>query len=199
MSETKAAKDSEQTFLFWLDMEMTGLDAEKEKILEVAVLVTDHNLTPFGSLETVVFQPPEILATMDEWCRKTHGKSGLVDRVPTGISEASLDGRLCALLDAPDCPKGRPILAGNSIAQDRKFVDRYLPQFAARLHYRMLDVSSFKIIFEHRLGLKYKKQNKHRALDDIRESIAELQYYLSFMHFDKPLVPSQGQGGEVVS
>lgn len=177
-------KTPESTFLFWLDLEMTGLEVEKEKILEAAALVTDHDLKAFGSLEAVVYQSPEVLAGMDEWCRKTHGKSGLVDRVPLGITEAALDDGLCALLDTPDCPKGRPILAGNSIAQDRKFIDRYLPKFAARLHYRMLDVSSFKIIFEHRLGLKYKKQNKHRALDDVRESIAELQYYLGYVRFE---------------
>jgi oligoribonuclease len=190
------SKASESTFLFWLDMEMTGLDVEKEKILEVAALVTDHDLKPFGSLEAVVYQSPEVLAGMDEWCRKTHGKSGLVDRVPHGITEAALDDSLCAMLDAPDCPKGRPILAGNSIGQDRKFIDRYLPKFAARLHYRMLDVSSFKIVFEHRLGLKYKKQNKHRALDDVRESIAELQYYLGYIRFDKTADPAHGGGAQ---
>ena len=175
---------------------MTGLEVEKEKILEVAALVTDHDLKSFGSLEAVVFQPAEVLAGMDEWCRKTHGKSGLVDRVPHGITEAALDDSLCSLLDAPDCPKGRPILAGNSIAQDRKFIDRYLPKFAARLHYRMLDVSSFKIVFEHRLGLKYKKQNKHRALDDVRESIAELQCYLGYIRFENTANPAPSGGAQ---
>ncbi len=193
MSENKTP---ESTFLFWLDLEMTGLEVEKEKILEAAALVTDHDLKAFGSLEAVVYQSPEVLAGMDEWCRKTHGKSGLVDRVPHGITEAALDDRLCALLDTPDCPKGRPILAGNSIAQDRKFIDRYLPKFAARLHYRMLDVSSFKIIFEHRLGLKYKKQNKHRALDDVRESIAELQYYLGYVRFESSADLVRGGGAQ---
>jgi oligoribonuclease len=187
---------SEATFLFWLDMEMTGLEVEKEKILEVAALVTDHDLKAFGSLEAVVYQSPEVLAGLDEWCRKTHGKSGLVNRVPNGITEAALDDGLCAMLDAPDCPKGRPILAGNSIGQDRKFIDRYLPKFAARLHYRMLDVSSFKIIFEHRLGLKYKKQNKHRALDDVRESIAELQFYLGYVRLENTAAPLPGGGAQ---
>ncbi len=187
---------SEATFLFWLDMEMTGLEVEKEKILEVAALVTDHDLKAFGSLEAVVYQSPEVLAGMDEWCRKTHGKSGLVNRVPNGITEAALDDGLCAMLDAPDCPKGRPILAGNSIGQDRKFIDRYLPKFAARLHYRMLDVSSFKIIFEHRLGLKYKKQNKHRALDDVRESISELQFYLGYVRLENTAAPLPGGGAQ---
>lgn len=189
MTERKAP---EPCFLVWFDMEMSGLDAERDRVLEVAALITDMEFRPFESLEQVVFQPPEVLATMDEWCRKTHRKSGLTARVPHGVSEAEVDAHLCQLLDRPGIPKGHPVLAGNSIAQDRKFVDRYLPHFAARLHYRMLDVSSFKVLFEHRLGYKMQKHNKHRALDDIHESIAELQFYLTACDFSR-LGPASGE------
>ena len=178
-------KPPEPCFFVWFDMEMSGLDPERDRVLEVAALITDADLRPGPSLELVVFQAPEVLNAMDEWCRKTHRKSGLTERVPFGVSEAAADAALCELLDKPGLPAGRPVLAGNSIAQDRKFVDRYLPKFAARLHYRMLDVSSFKVIFEHRLGYKIQKVNKHRALDDIQESISELKFYLEHCDFGR--------------
>jgi oligoribonuclease len=182
------SKAPEACFLIWLDMEMSGLDPDAHRILEVAALITDLDVsTKHGSLERVVFQPPEVLSAMDDWCKKTHRKSGLTAKIPDGVTEAEADEALCALLDQPGNPPGRPILAGNSISQDRKFIDRYLPKFAARLHYRMLDVSSFKVIFEHRLGFKYQKANKHRAIDDIGESIEELNFYLSMCRFDPGL------------
>ena len=173
----KQNQNNEPIALVWLDLEMTGLDASRDLILEAAAIVTDLEFRELTQLEEVVFQPPEVLSRMDDWCKKNHGESGLLAKVPGGISEHELDTKLFQMLTV-HVPKGRPILAGNSIAQDRKFVDRYLPQFAKRLHYRMLDVSSFKVIFESKYGIKYKKQNKHRALDDIRESIAELKLYL---------------------
>lgn len=157
---------------------MTGLDPAHDRILEAALIVTspDFNET-LAEWETAVFQPPEVLAGMNEWCQKTHGESGLLNRVPGGISEDALDAKLAAAAEQ-FWGKQAVILCGNSIGQDRKFVDRYLPRFSSRLHYRMLDVSSFKIIFQERYDQKFAKRGTHRALDDIRESIAELQYYL---------------------
>lgn len=175
----------------WLDLEMTGLHPEKDRILEVALIVTDEHNQEKGRYETAVFQPQSVLDGMDEWCQKHHGESGLTARVPGGLPESEVDQKLRALLDTL-APKGRPILAGNSIAQDRRFVDRYLPLFAARLHYRMLDVSSFKVIFESRFQMKFQKQNKHRALDDIHESMAELEFYLT--HFNPAGVAPSGGG-----
>jgi len=167
-------------FYFWLDLEMTGLDEKTDRILEAAAIVTDNQLHPLETYETAVFQTPEVLAAMGSWCRKHHGESGLTARVPDGISEEKLDHALVELA-ARYLPDKKIILCGNSIGQDRKFVDAYLPRFAERLHYRMLDVTAFKIVFRDMLGIRHEKDQKHRALDDIRESIAELRYYLQYV------------------
>lgn len=171
------------THLYWLDLEMTGLDVNKEVIIEAACIVTDLNFKELESFETVVKQPQSYLDGMDAWNTEHHGKSGLTAKVPTGMEPDAVEFRLISMIDRhfPESktnPKLRPILAGNSIAQDRLFIDKHMPQLAARLHYRMLDVSSWKIMFNNKFDRVYKKQNAHRALDDIRESIGELRYYL---------------------
>lgn len=158
---------------------MTGLDPLKDRILEAAVIVTDKQLETVFEWETAVFQTPEILEGMNDWCQHHHAASGLIDRVPDGITEETLDTQLCAIVKKHFKKKNPVVICGNSISQDRKFIDAHLPQFASRLHYRMLDVSSFKIVFREMLGREFKKNNSHRALDDIKESIAELKYYMS--------------------
>lgn len=158
---------------------MTGLDPEKDRILEAGVIVTDKQLESVFEWETAVFQEPEALESMNDWCKHHHRESGLIDRVPSGISESALDEKLCAIALAHFKKKNPVVICGNSIAQDRKFIDRYLPGFASRLHYRMLDVSSFKIVYREMLGREFKKRNTHRAINDIKESIAELKYYMS--------------------
>lgn len=159
---------------------MSGLSPVEDKILEAAVIVTDKELTSVITYETAVFQSPEVLENMNAWCKEHHAKSGLTDRVSTGIPENELDDKLCAITDAyfRDEPV---ILCGNSIAHDRKFVEMHLPKFTSKLHYRMLDVSSFKIVFQEIFGKNYDKKNNHRALADIQESIAELKYYLDYI------------------
>lgn len=157
---------------------MTGLDPEVDRILEAGVIITDKYLEPVYEWETAVFQPSEVLESMNDWCKHHHGESGLLKRVPEGISEEDLDRTLGEIATKHFKKKNPVVICGNSIAQDRKFIDKYLPQFAERLHYRMLDVSSFKIVFREMLGREFKKANSHRALDDIRESIAELKYYM---------------------
>jgi oligoribonuclease len=163
---------------FWLDLEMTGLDPHRDRILEAAAVITDETFETMDSFETPVYQSPAVLEHMGEWCQKHHGASGLLDRVPHGMTESELDRRLCSLAELHLTPKP-VILCGNSIHQDRRFIENYLPGFASMLHYRMVDVSSFKVIFRDVLGLRFEKHNTHRALDDIQESIAELRYYLS--------------------
>ncbi len=163
----------------WIDLEMTGLDPATDRILEVAVIITDKLLNPLYEWETAVYQEPDTLAAMNEWCRHHHAASGLIDRVPNGIAETALDDTLSELAFKYFKRTNPLVICGNSIAQDRRFIERYLPKFAARLHYRMLDVSSFKIVFREMLGREFRKANTHRAIDDIRESIAELKYYMT--------------------
>lgn len=168
--------------LFWIDMEMTGLDVETEVIIEVAAIVTDLDFRELDSFEAVVKQPQFYLDNMDEWNKEHHGRSGLTAKVPMGVEPSAVEQRLIELVKRhfPD-PKDRPVLAGNSIAQDRLFIDRYMKNFAELLHYRMLDVSSWKLIYANKFGFTYQKQNQHRALDDIRESIQELQAYVRYV------------------
>lgn len=161
-------------------MEMTGLDPAQCQILEVAAIVTDAAFQPLEQYHAIVFQPPEVLEAMDAWCKETHGKSGLTAAVAKGIPLAQVEKEFLALVNKHFKPEEKPILAGNSIGQDRKFVDAHMPALAARLHYRMLDVTSFKIVFSNRFAINYdKKQGNHRALDDILESISELNHYLA--------------------
>lgn len=162
--------------LLWIDMEMTGLDVTREVIIEVAAIVSTTELEEVEVYETVVQQPQSFLDGMDDWNRKHHGESGLTARVPLGRPPALVEEDLIALVGRHF--SNRPIIAGNSIAQDRLFIDRHMPQLAAKLHYRVLDVTSWKIMMEARFDLKYEKKKAHRALDDIRESIGELRFYL---------------------
>lgn len=166
--------------LFWLDMEMTGLDEKKCSIIEASAVITDLNLKPLDEYTAVVFQPPEVLASMDEWCTNTHGKSGLTAEVARGEKLSTIEKKLVAL-GTKHFGKEKVILCGNTIGQDRKFVDLYMPSFAKLLHYRMIDVSSFKEVFRNKYNIEFKKKETHRAKDDIFESIAELAHYLTFI------------------
>lgn len=163
--------------LFWLDLEMSGLDPAIDRILEAAAVVTSFKMDELAHYETAVYQKADVLSGMNAWCKQHHGASGLTARVSRGISEPDLDTALCEIVDR-FFQNNPVILAGNSIAQDRRFVDRWLPKFAQRLHYRMLDVSSFKIVYANLFDVPYTKENAHRALEDIRESIGELRYYI---------------------
>lgn len=176
---------SEKKRLFWIDLEMTGLDEKVHVILEVAAVVTDLDFNPLEEFHRIVHQPQEELDKMDDWCRKTHGKSGLTEQVKTGTSVAEVEHEILDLIGRHFKPASKPedriVLCGNSIGNDRRFIDKYLPRVAKRLHYRMIDVSSFKEIFREKYGIKVKKKDAHRALDDIQESIGELKTYLSYV------------------
>ena len=165
----------------WLDLEMSGLNVDSCRILECAAIVTDETWTELATHEVIVKQADAVLEAMDEWCTKTHGESGLTEAVRTGTPEPEAEANFLAFLEE-HFPKDEPIiLAGNSIGQDRKFLDRYWQKVSQRLHYRMLDVSSFKLIFLNLYKKEFQKKGAHRALDDIRESIAELRYYLDYI------------------
>jgi oligoribonuclease len=170
--------------LFWIDLEMTGLDVEKEVVIEAAAIVTDIQLVELDTYETVVRQPQSYLDAMDAWNTEHHGHSGLTAKVPTGREPSLVEDDLIALVakhfTAP------AVIAGNSIAQDRLFINRYFPRFAAKLHYRMVDVTSWKVMLEARFGLRFEKKKAHRALDDIRESLGEMRFYLEQV---KPSTP----------
>jgi oligoribonuclease len=169
--------------LVWLDMEMTGLDPERERIIEVATILTDGNLTEIAiGPELVIHQPDEVLAAMDDWTKKHHGASGLVERVKAStVTEADAEAQTIAFINAHVPAKDRPVLAGNSIHQDRRFIHQYMPAFDRRLHYRMVDVSTIKELgrrwFPEITAKLPAKKEGHRALDDIRESIDELRWY----------------------
>lgn len=166
---------------FWVDLEMSGLDVAACRILEVAAVVTDSNFKPLEEYHSVVFQSQAVLDSMDAWCTENHGKSGLTAAVAKGKPEAQVEKELLALIDRHFPAKERPILCGNSIGQDRKFIDIYMRDLSQKLHYRMLDVTSFKVVFQDKFKIHYDKKGSHRALGDIHESIAELSHYLEFV------------------
>lgn len=168
--------------IVWMDLEMSGLDVERERILEVAVLLTDWELEVVAEgPELVVHQDDALLAGMDAWNTEHHGASGLTERIRSStIDERQAEERVLAFLREHVAPRTAP-LAGNSVWQDRRFLARYWPRVDAWLHYRIVDVSTVKELVRHwhpevAAGAPAKK-DAHRALDDIRESIAELAYY----------------------
>lgn len=161
-------------------MEMTGLDVTKERIIEVAAIVTDGDFNSLESYESVVFQDQSFLDNMDEWNTNQHGKSGLTPKIASAPKQNDVEQALCDIVkkhfgDEP------AVLCGNSIGQDRKFIDAYMPQLASLLHYRMLDVTAWKLIMESKFKVTYTKSDSHRALDDIKESIAELKTFIDFI------------------
>ena len=173
--------------LVWLDCEMTGLDPEKERLIEIAVIVTGPNLEPrVEGPVLVIHQSDEILGKMDAWNKGTHGRSGLIDKVKAStLTEAEAEAQLIAFL-AKYVPKGVAPMCGNSIGQDRRFLARYMPKLEAFFHYRNVDVSTFKELAKRwrpEVYSAFKKQQSHTALADVHESIDELEHYRT--HFLK--------------
>lgn len=163
--------------LLWVDLEMTGLNPLTDRILEVAAIVTDFDFNELDVYESVIYQPPEILATMDEWCVSTHTASGLIDRVQAAPNEQHVVNEFAQFI-VKNFGAEPAVLSGNSIHQDRLFIRQWWPVVEQRLHYRMLDVSSWKIIMQSKYHKVFGKHENHRALEDVRESIAELKFYL---------------------
>ena len=165
--------------LVWIDLEMSGLDPEHDVILEIATIVTDGDLDILAEGPTlVIHQSDEVLEGMDEWNTKHHGESGLTERVRASeIDTAEAEARTLEFLRDHVEPQTAP-LCGNSIGQDRRFLYRYMPELSEFLHYRSVDVSSIKELVTRWYDLEPpEKDTRHRALDDIRESIDELRFY----------------------
>ncbi len=161
-------------------MEMTGLDVTKERIIEVAAIVTDTDFNELESYESVVFQDSTFIDNMDDWNTQHHTDSGLVAKIPTAPKQDLVETKLCEIV-AKHFAEEPAILAGNSIGQDRKFIDAYMPRLSKKLHYRMLDVTAWKLIMGPKFKVTYEKKESHRALEDIKESIAELKTFVDFI------------------
>lgn len=167
--------------LIWIDLEMTGLDPEKERIIEIATIVTDKDLNILAEGPVlVVNQTDELLAKMSDWCVRTHTANGLIERVKASkLTERAAELQTLDFLKRW-VPKGSSPICGNSIAQDKRFLYKYMPDLADYFHYRHLDVSTLKELakrWKPEILTQFSKGNTHLALDDIRESINELKFY----------------------
>jgi oligoribonuclease len=181
MADTNTPLPKSDLNLVWLDCEMTGLDPEQERLIEIAVVVTGPNLEPrIEGPVLVIHQSDEVLNKMDAWNKGTHGRSGLIDKVKAStLSEHEAEAQLTAFL-ARYVPKGKSPMCGNSIGQDRRFLVKYMPKLEAFFHYRNVDVSTFKELarrWRPEVYSGFKKAQKHTALADVHESIDELQHY----------------------
>ena len=177
--------------LVWIDLEMTGLSPQNDRIIEIATIVTDIHLSIVAEgPELVVRQSDERLDGMDAWNKKTHGESGLIDQVrASDIDEEEAERRTLAFLRRY-ATKQRSPLCGNAICQDRRFLDRYMPQVSAYLHYRHVDVSTIKELarrWRPDLTSNQTKNSRHRAMDDIRDSIQELRVYRDSFFLTNPV------------
>lgn len=180
-TEQQAFAGDKSTNLIWIDLEMTGLDTANDWIIEIATIVTDKELNEVAAgPDLVISQPKAVLDAMDEWNTKQHGKSGLSQRVldsTLGVRDAERE--TLAFLQK-HVESGKSPMCGNSICQDRRFMARLMPELEAFFHYRNLDVSTLKILantWMPKIAAGFSKESSHRALDDIRDSIAELEYY----------------------
>lgn len=171
----------DQNHLIWLDMEMTGLNPDTDRIIEVAMIITDSQLNVVAESPVIaVHQPDAVLDAMDDWNKNTHGKSGLIARVKaSAVSEAEAEAQLLAFLEQY-VPARKSPMCGNTICQDRRFMARWMPKLEEHFHYRNLDVSTLKELcrrWRPEIAKGVVKKGKHEALADILESIEELRYY----------------------
>ena len=167
--------------LIWIDLEMTGLDPEKNTIIEIATIVTDKHLNVLSEGPNLaIHQPLSVMDAMDEWCTSHHGQSGLTKRVlETQMSMSQAELETIQFLEKY-VPKGASPICGNSVGQDRRFLYRYMPALEAYFHYRYIDVSTIKELakrWQPEVLDGFSKKGSHLAMDDIKESIAELAFY----------------------
>ncbi|UBH06503.1 oligoribonuclease [Leucobacter sp. Psy1] len=168
--------------IVWIDCEMTGLDPDLDGLCEIAVIVTDFDLQPLHEGFEIVINPgPEALAHMGDFVRQMHTKSGLLERIENGATLEEAEQRVITYLDGLVTPGRRPLVAGNTIGMDRRFMAKYFPTLEERLHYRSIDVSTIKELSRRWFPAAFfgspEKRGDHRALTDIAESIRELDYF----------------------
>ena len=196
---------TELPHLIWIDCEMTGLSLEKDALVEIAVLVTDSELNVIGEgIDLVIAATPEQLAGMNEFVTQMHTNSGLITEIPTGTSVSAAEDQIIKYLESASTVAGKSPLAGNSVSVDRSFIARDMPRLNDYLHYRTIDVSSVKELARRWNAKVYfnspAKTGNHRALGDIKDSIAELAHYrANFLIAGAPLAASQAQEGEANS
>ncbi|WP_448553894.1 oligoribonuclease [Thalassotalea montiporae] len=170
-----------ETNLVWLDLEMTGLEPEHDVILEIATIVTDSQLNVLAEGPVfAIHQSDDVLDNMSEWCIEHHGKSGLTERCRQSTTDLATASAATIEFISQYVPKGKSPMCGNSIGQDRRFINKYMPEFEDYFHYRNLDVSTVKELarrWKPEVLDKVEKTGAHLALDDIRESIEELKVY----------------------
>ena len=196
---------NEQPNLIWIDCEMTGLDLEKDILVEIAVLVTDSDLNVIGEgIDLVIAATPEQLAGMNEFVTQMHTNSGLITEIPTGTSVSAAEDQIIKYLESASTVAGKSPLAGNSVSVDRSFIARDMPRLNDYLHYRTIDVSSVKELARRWNAKVYfnspAKTGNHRALGDIQDSIAELAHYrANFLIAGAPITANQAPEGEANS
>ena len=199
MSDTQpgamAALPKSDQNLIWLDCEMSGLDPENDRLLEIAVIVTGSDLAPrIEGPVLVIHQSDALLDGMDSWNKGTHGRSGLIEKVKAStVTEAQAEQQILDFVSAY-APKGCAPMCGNSISQDRRFLVKYMPKLEAFFHYRNVDVSALKELAKRwrpDIYNSFKKQQKHTALADVHESIDELVHYREhFLRLETPPAPA---------
>ncbi len=182
---TEIDKNTVPTKFLWVDLEMTGLDSQQDVILEVAAEVTDAELNTLASYEAIVAQPQEVLVDRfgkNQWYQSyPENRDEFLKKCAAGKASEQVERELIEFVEA-NFGAEPAILAGNSIHNDRNFIKHWWPTFDLKLHYRMLDVSAWKVFMQARYGVTFEKKEVHRAFDDIQASIAELQYYLEWFN-----------------